>query len=158
MSYETLTLECEDGIATLTLNRPESLNAITVQMGHELTDAIARVRDDPEARVLLLTGAGRAFCAGEDVKQRPGDSEEVRARSTPLGKLIRGPLGPIEFAHVFRNMPKPVIAAVNGAAVGQGLSLALACDMRIASEDARLGAVWTLRGIPPESAGSFLLT
>jgi 2-(1,2-epoxy-1,2-dihydrophenyl)acetyl-CoA isomerase len=158
MDYETLTLERDEGIATLTLNRPQSLNAMTARMGTELNDAFARTRDDVEARVLVVTGAGRAFCAGEDVKERPADSAEARQRGTPLGKLARGPLAPIDFAHTFRNMPKPTIAAVNGAAVGQGLSLALACDMRIASENARFGAVWTLRGIPPESAGAFLLT
>ncbi len=158
MDYETLTLERTGPVATLTLDRPESLNAMTARMGVELNDAFARVRDDSEVRALVVTGAGRAFCAGEDVKERPADSDERRRNSTPLGKLARGPLAPIDFADTFRNMPKPTIAAVNGAAVGQGLSLALACDMRIASENARFGAVWTLRGIPPESAGAYLLT
>ncbi len=158
MNYETLTLQREDTIATLTLNRPESLNAMTHQMGIELNDAFIQARDDTQARALVITGAGRAFCAGEDVKQRPADSAELRERSTPLGKLARGPLAPIDFAATFRNMPKPTIAAVNGAALGQGLSLALACDMRIAADTARFGAVWTLRGIPPESAGAYLLT
>ena len=158
MSYETLLLERDNAIATLTLNRPESLNAMTHTMGLELNDAFAQVRDDTQVRALVITGAGRAFCAGEDVKERPADSAAIRERSTPLGKLARGPLAPIDFADTFRNMPKPTIAAVNGPAVGQGLSLALACDMRIASDTARFGAVWTLRGIPPESAGAFLLT
>ena len=158
MTYETLLLEREGPIATLTLNRPESLNAMTRQMGVELNDAFAQVRNDSQARVLIVTGAGRAFCAGEDVKQRPADSAEIREQSTPLGKLVRGPLAPIDFAATFRNMPIPTIAAINGAAVGQGLSLALACDMRLASSNAKLGAIWTLRGIPPESAGAYLLT
>ena len=158
MNYETLTLERKDAITTLTLNRPESLNAMTRLMGTELNDAFVQARDDTQARALVITGAGRAFCAGEDVKQRPADSEAIREQSTPLGKLARGPIAPIDFAETFRNMPKPTIAAVNGAAVGQGLSLALACDMRIASDNARFGAVWTLRGIPPESAGAYLLT
>ena len=158
MNYETLLLEREDTVATLTLNRPESLNAMTVQMGVELNQAFAQVRDDTEIRVLVITGAGRAFCAGEDVKQRPADSVERRAQNTPLAKLARGPLAPIDFAATFRNMPKPTIAAINGPAVGQGLSLALACDVRLASDKAKLGAIWTLRGIPPESAGAYLLT
>lgn len=158
MKYETLILERQGAVATLTLNRPESLNAMTRKMGVELNDAFAQVRDDTQARVLVVTGAGRAFCAGEDVKQRPADSAEIREQSTPLGKLARGPLAPIDFAATFRNMPKPTIAAVNGPAVGQGLSLALACDIRLASDNAKLGAVWTLRGIPPESAGAYLLT
>ncbi len=158
MNYETIQLERVDGVSTLTLNRPESLNAMTRQMSVELNHAFAQVRDDSESRALVITGAGRAFCAGEDVKQRPADSSELRARSTPIGKLARGPQAPLEFAEAFRNMPKPTIAAVNGAAVGQGLSLALACDMRLASETARFGAIWALRGIPPESAGAYLLT
>jgi 2-(1,2-epoxy-1,2-dihydrophenyl)acetyl-CoA isomerase len=158
MTFETLILEQEDSVATLTLNRPEALNAMTVGMASELREAFAEVRDDSDSRVLVITGAGRGFCAGEDVKQRPADSAESRQRSTPYNKLTRGPLAPLEFANTFRNMPKPTIASVNGAAVGQGLSLALACDMRIASDTAKFGAVWTLRGIPPESAGAYLLT
>ena len=158
MDYETLTLERADGVATLTLNRPESLNAMTARMGVELRDAFAEVRDDVDARVLLITGAGRAFCAGEDIKERPADSSAAKARATAYGRLARGASAPLEFADAFRSMPKPVIAAINGPAVGQGLSLALACDMRIAADNARLGAIWTLRGIPPESAGAYLLT
>lgn len=158
MSYETLTLERESGITTLTLNRPESLNALTRVMTRELEEVFELVRDDSESRALVITGAGRAFCAGEDVRERPGDSSEVRAASTPFGKLARGPGVHLVFAEPFRNMPKPTIASVNGAAVGQGLSLALACDLRIASDQARFGAIWSLRGIPPESAGAYLLT
>lgn len=158
MNYETLMLEREGAVATLTLNRPDSLNAMTRRMGTELNHAFAQVRDDTAARVLVVTGAGRAFCAGEDVKQRPADSAEIREQSTPLGKLARGPLAPMDFAATLRNMPKPTIAAINGAAVGQGLSLALACDIRLISDTAKLGAIWTLRGIPPESAGAYLLT
>ena|SRR5688572_5368508 len=158
MTYETLLLDRADRIATITFNRPQALNAVTAVMARELTDALAVCSSDPETRVLVLTGAGRAFCAGEDVKERPADSAEIRARSTPLGKLMSGPGGHIHFAHTMRAMTKPTIAALNGPAVGQGLSLALACDIRIASKDARLGAVWVRRGIPPESAGAYLLT
>ena len=121
MDYETLTLERAEAITTLTLNRPRSLNAMTARMGVELNDAFVGTRDDAEARVLVVTGAGRAFCAGEDVKERPADSAEARQRGTPLGKLARGPLAPIDFAQTFRNMPKPTIAAVNGAAVRAGI-------------------------------------
>lgn len=157
MDYETLVIERSQRISTITLNRPQSLNAITARMSAELNDAFAESARDTASRALILTGAGRAFCAGEDVKERPADSAQVRARSTPLGKLAAGPAGHIQFASALRSMAQPTIAAVNGAAVGQGLSLALACDIRIAAEDAQLGAIWVRRGIPPESAGSFLL-
>ena len=156
--YKTLKLERQDGIATLTLNRPERLNALTVEMGRELNDAILEVKADLGSRVLVLTGAGRAFCAGEDVKERPADSDGARQRQTPLSKLAGGPEGLMRFADTFRTMTKPTVASVNGFAVGQGLSIALACDIRIASADAGFGAIWTRRGIPPESSGAYLLT
>lgn len=156
--YKTLILERKDGIATLTLNRPERLNALTVEMGRELSDAVERVKGDLGSRVLVLTGAGRAFCAGEDVKERPADSDGTRDQQTPLSKLARGPESFMRFANSFRTMNKPTIASVNGYAVGQGLSIALACDIRIASNDAGFGAIWTRRGIPPESSGAYLLT
>jgi enoyl-CoA hydratase/carnithine racemase len=157
MSYETLRLEREGSITTLTLNRPDVLNALSAQMGRELSDALVATANDQGSRALIVTGAGRAFCAGEDVKERPADSVDVRARSTPLGKLVAGPNGHTHFASTLRSMAQPTIAALNGPAVGQGLSLALACDLRIASADAQLGAIWVRRGIPPESAGSYLL-
>jgi 2-(1,2-epoxy-1,2-dihydrophenyl)acetyl-CoA isomerase len=155
---QPIDLEKKEGIATITLNRPERLNSLTAAMVRELASAIDEVKKDPEMRVLVLTGAGRAFCAGEDVKERPGDSEEVRARQTPMDKLARGPASLMAFADTFRGMVKPTIASVNGFAVGQGLSIAMACDIRIASDNAQLGAIWTRRGIPPESAGAYLLT
>jgi enoyl-CoA hydratase/carnithine racemase len=158
MNYNTIILTREDGIATITLNRPERLNALSAEMGKELRDAIEVVKNDLESRVLVLTGAGRGFCAGEDVKERPGDSAEIRAQQTALSKLARTPASLIHFADTFRNMLKPTIASVQGFAVGQGLSLAAACDIRIASEEAQFGAVWVSRGIPPESAGAYLLT
>ncbi len=129
-----------DRIATITLNRPQALNAVTAQMAAGVDGRVGVCSNDPEIRVLVLTGAGRAFCAGEDVKERPADSAEMRARSTPLGKLMSGPGGHIHFAHTMRAMTKPTIAALNGPAVGQGLSLALACDIRIASKDAQTRA------------------
>jgi len=158
MPYKTVILENKEGVATLRMNRPERLNALSTEMGRELKEAIEEVRNDLNSRVLVLIGEGRAFCAGEDVKERPGDSLEVRAKQTPLTKLANTPRELMRFADTFRKMVKPTIAAVNGFAVGQGLSLALACDMRIASEDAQFGAVWVRRGIPPESAGAYLLT
>ncbi|HEY90595.1 MAG TPA: enoyl-CoA hydratase/isomerase family protein [Dehalococcoidia bacterium] len=158
MDYKTIILDKNKGIATITLNRPDRLNALSSEMSREIWHAIEETESDTSSRVLVLTGTGRAFCAGEDVKERPGDSAEVRQRQTPLTKLSGGPKGLMKYADTFRNMVKPTIAAVNGFAVGQGLSLAMSCDIRIASEDARFGAIWVRRGIPPESAGAYLLT
>lgn len=158
MRYKTLIIEKKDNIATLKLNRPERLNALSVEMGHELKDALNELKDDFESRVLVVTGEGRAFCAGEDVKERPGDSQQAKQQWTPLSKFAGLPTELMRFADTFRSMTKPTIASINGFAVGQGFSLALACDIRIASEDAMLGAIWTRRGIPPESAGAYLLT
>lgn len=158
MAYDFVILEKRDSVATLTLNRPQRLNALSVEMGRELNQAIDEAKEDLESRVLVITGEGRAFCAGEDVKQRPADSNQARQQQTPLSKFANSPSSLVRFASVFRNMSKPTIASINGPAVGQGLSLALACDIRIASEDAELGAIWTRRGITPESAGAYLLT
>jgi len=158
MDYKTIVLEKKEGIATITLNRPDRLNALSSEMNRELWHAIEEIESDTSSRVLVLTGTGRAFCVGEDVKERPGDSVEVRGRQTPLTKLSTGPRNLVRFADTFRNMVKPTIASVNGFAVGQGLSLALSCDIRIVSEEAQFGAIWVRRGIPPESAGAYLLT
>ncbi len=158
MEYRTVILEKSDGVGTVTLNRPDALNALSSEMGRELSQAIEEVLSDPESRVLVLAGTGRAFCAGEDVKERPGDSAEVRKRQTPLAKLATGPRGSTRFAENLRTSVKPSIASVNGFAVGQGLSIAMSCDIRIASEQAQFGAIWVRRGIPPESSGAFLLT
>ena len=158
MTYNTVILERKDGIATITLNRPQALNALSSELSRELNAAMKEVENDDESRVLVLTGTGRSFCAGEDVKERPGDSVEVKKRLNPLNKLAATPASLMHFASTFRGMVKPVIASVNGFAVGQGLSIALACDIRIASEEAQFGAIWTRRGIPPESAGAYLLT
>jgi enoyl-CoA hydratase/carnithine racemase len=157
VDYETLVIDRNEKITTIILNRPQSLNAVTARMSLELTEALAASAADTESRALILSGSGRAFCAGEDVKERPADSAEVRARSTPLGKVASGSAAHIQFASRLRSLAQPTIAALNGPAVGQGLSLALACDIRIAAQDAQLGAVWVRRGIPPESAGAFLL-
>jgi len=158
MAYKTLIIEKRNNVATLKFNRPERLNALSSEMGRELRTAIEELKDDLESRVLVLTGEGRAFCAGEDVKERPADSSQAKQAQSSLSKFAHTPSELIRFAVSFRNMTKPTIASINGYAVGQGLSLALACDIRIASEDANLGAIWTRRGIPPESAGAYLLT
>jgi len=154
VNYETIILEKKDRIATITMNRPERLNAITVQMEEDLNNVFIDVAEDDDVRVVVLTGAGRGFCSGEDVKERPGETPGWRKPSQSI-------TNPVTHGNrmilALRNITKPVIAAVNGAAVGQGLSLCLHSDIRIASENARLGAVWALRGIPPESFSAYIL-
>ena len=154
MSYETIILEKKDRIATITMNRPERLNAITRQMDNDLCDAFTDVARDNDVRVVVLTGAGRGFCAGEDLNRR---AEELPGQNQPSQRVGPPVTDDNRMVLALRNIPKPVIAAVNGAAVGQGLALCLHSDIRIASERARLGAVWMLRGIPPESVSAYVL-
>jgi len=147
--YTTLLVEREGGVLTITLNRPDVLNAFNNTMTSELQDALRKAERDPEVRCLVLTGAGRAFSAGEDLKSRQagGDKsfiESLRNRYNPIIAKLR-------------TMEKPVIAAVNGVAAGAGLGLALACDLRIASDQARFGQVFVRVGLAPDSGTSFLL-
>ncbi|MSQ34147.1 MAG: hypothetical protein EXR60_07025, partial [Dehalococcoidia bacterium] len=154
MPYESILFDLSDGVATITLNRPERLNAMGGQMHSELDDALVRCRDDRQVRCLVITGAGRGFCSGQDLKQRSAASEVDNREASAKRVLNRQfDLTP----DIMREMAKPIIAAVNGAAVGLGLSLALSADIIIASQAARFGAVWALRGIPPESAGAYNL-
>ncbi len=153
MEYYDIKTEKIGHIAVLTLNRPDRLNAMTERLHQEMISALEAFDNDEEIRVVIITGAGRGFCAGEDVKERPGeDSIPERTAKRVLDQKSRD-----GFPMLLQNMMKPVIAAVNGPAVGQGLSLALACDIRIGSETARMGAIWTKRGIPPESCGAYNL-
>jgi enoyl-CoA hydratase/carnithine racemase len=154
VDYEDLIQEKADGIATITLNRPHALNAISLPMLASFSAALRDADTDPSVRVIVLTGAGRGFCAGLDLKDMFG---ATTAQSGALGLLS----GAFDLQNsppvVLHTTDKPVICALNGAAVGYGLDLALGCDIRIASEQARLGAVFTRRGILPESGGTWLL-
>src|SRR5579875_1155877 len=150
MAYETIDVVVDGPIATLTLNRPERLNAFDLRMSDEIVDAIGRVQSDAGLRVLIITGAGRAFCAGGDVRT-PG---EIGAERTPmeardwlkrLGQRL--PLA-------LQQLEKPVIAAINGVAAGGGLDLACACDLRIASETATFISVFARIGLFPGTGGS----
>lgn len=145
----------KDGVAILTLNRPERLNAFSGPMLAAMLEALPRLADDPNVGVVLLTGAGRAFCAGGDVKamaegrELSGETLEEKARA--LRSLM-------EVSRWLHEMPKPTIAMVRGAAVGAGLSLALACDLRIAGDTARFGTGFARVGFPGDFGGSFFLT
>jgi 2-(1,2-epoxy-1,2-dihydrophenyl)acetyl-CoA isomerase len=154
MAYQTILLKKEKGIATITLNRPERLNALNNQMAEELWDVFTNLSRDEEARVLVVTGAGRAFCAGADVRDRFLKRIEERKRGERKAELRRGMT---EMVMLLRNMPQPIIASLNGPAVGFGCTFALACDMRIASEEARLGLVFVRVGLVPEFGSTYFL-
>jgi 2-(1,2-epoxy-1,2-dihydrophenyl)acetyl-CoA isomerase len=152
--FETLHVETADNVATVTLNRPESLNALNDRMTTELTKVIRQFQRAPEVRCVVLTGAGRAFSSGQDLgdlKAKYGDPAFV----PHLGDDIRRRYNPV--VQGLRDLEKPVLAAVNGVAAGAGLSLALACDVRIASEKASFIEVFVNVGLVPDSASTFFL-
>jgi 2-(1,2-epoxy-1,2-dihydrophenyl)acetyl-CoA isomerase len=146
--------ELQGEIATLTLDRPEKLNAYTPQMGEELVAAFRALRDDAAVRAVILTGAGRGFCAGVDLDALKAAHAGGRAGAGPrLGEeaFVRSfPLELLEF-------PKPVIAAINGAAIGVGVTMLLPCDIRIAAEGAKLGLTFAKLGILPGLGSTHLL-
>lgn len=139
-------VDVEDGIAILTLMRAQVANALSIQMLHEMNEALQTIQYDRSIRVVIVTGDGeKAFCAGADLKERKGMSEEeVRKTVALIGQTI---------TH-FETLAQPVIAAINGVAFGGGLELALACDVRIASDDAKLGLTETALGIIPGAGGT----
>jgi 2-(1,2-epoxy-1,2-dihydrophenyl)acetyl-CoA isomerase len=153
-TFETLLIETAGNVCTVTLNRPESLNSFNDQLTAELTRAIRQLQRTAEVRCVVLTGAGRAFSSGQDLgdlKAKYGNAEFV----PHLGEDIRRRYNPL--IQGLRDLEKPVIAAVNGVAAGAGLSLALACDLRIASEKASFIEVFVNVGLVPDSASTFFL-
>lgn len=153
-TYETLLVQTADGVCTITLNRPDSLNSINETMTSELAKVIRGLQRDDAVRAVILTGAGRAFCSGQDLgvlKEKYADPnftphlmEDLKRRYNPV---ILG----------LRDLEKPVIAAVNGVAAGAGLSFALACDLRIASDKASFIEVFVNVGLVPDSGSSYFL-
>jgi 2-(1,2-epoxy-1,2-dihydrophenyl)acetyl-CoA isomerase len=152
MPYQNIIFSSEGGIARLTLNRPDRLNSFNDAMHAEVRDALRRVRDDASSRVLLLTGAGRGFCAGQDLGDRavaPG-SEPV-----DLGASIERNYKPLILA--LRALPMPVVCAVNGVAAGAGANLAFACDIVIAAKSASFIQAFCKIGLMPDSGGTYFL-
>ena len=144
-----LRIETADGVATVTLDRPDALNALTVPLKEGLVDAFRAFASDDAVRAVVLTGAGRAFCAGQDLHERLQPdalplADEIRARYNPLIRAMRA-------------LPKPIVAAVNGVAAGAGASLAFACDIRIAAEDASFLLAFGRVGLIPDSGATWLL-
>jgi enoyl-CoA hydratase/carnithine racemase len=152
-TYKCLLYEVKDGIATLTLNRPERLNALGDTLREDLLDGVARASDDPEVRVIVLTGAGKGFCSGGDVKAMNENKERGTAR--PL--LEKMAPGRDRSVLALREAPKPVVAAVNGAAAGAGMNIALCCDIRLASTAAKFSQAFVKRGLHPDWGGTYFL-
>jgi 2-(1,2-epoxy-1,2-dihydrophenyl)acetyl-CoA isomerase len=152
VSYATILFELRAGVARLTLNRPERLNSFNIEMHAEVRAVLDEVKEDGSCRVLVLTGAGRGFCAGQDLGDRavaPG------AAATDLGDSIERRYKPLVLA--LRALPMPVIAAVNGVAAGAGANLALACDMVIAARSASFIQSFSKLGLVPDSGGTWFL-
>jgi 2-(1,2-epoxy-1,2-dihydrophenyl)acetyl-CoA isomerase len=151
MNYETLLIEKQAGVGVVTLNRPDVLNAMNPQMGEEMVAAFTTLAADDDTRVVILTGAGRAFCSGADI------SRTALRRMEPGPNLFAAFNFAIAMPQLMVNYPKPIIAAVNGVAVGVGFTITLPCDIRVASEDARFGAPFTRLGLIPELSSSYFL-
>lgn len=145
----------KDGVATLTMNRPDRLNALSGSMLDGLLEALPRLADDPEVGVIVLTGAGRAFCAGGDVKAMAEGREFGGVTLEERAQALRARM---EVSRWLHEMPKPTIAMVRGAAAGAGLSLALACDLRIAGDGARFATAFARVGYSGDFGGSWFLT
>ena len=145
----------KDGVAVLTLNRPDRLNAMSRPMLDALIEALPRLAEDPEVGVVVLTGAGRGFCAGGDVKAMAEGTELGGQTMEEKAQALRGRMETSRWLH---EMPKPTIAMMRGPAAGAGLSLAMACDLRIASDTARLGTAFARVGYSGDFGGSYYLT
>ncbi|MBA4739936.1 MAG: enoyl-CoA hydratase/isomerase family protein [Burkholderiales bacterium] len=153
MSFEQLSFQVTNGISTITLNQPESLNSFTTQMLSELTEALSKAENDPQVRVIVLTGSGRAFCAGQNLNERKRSSDQPKY---DIGQSLRERYVPIVTA--IRSSKKPVIGAINGIAAGAGANVALACDLVIAKESASFLQAFTRIGLMPDAGGTFFLT
>jgi enoyl-CoA hydratase/carnithine racemase len=157
MAYDTILYDVSDRVLTITLNRPERLNAFTEQMREEMTDALDRADADDDVRAIIVTGAGRGFCAGADL-QRGGATfnYDERAASAPEEQEWHRDGGGKLTLRIY-DVNKPIIAAVNGPAVGIGVTMQLPMDIRIAAESARFGFVFSRRGIVPEACSTWFL-
>ncbi|MCL5116653.1 MAG: enoyl-CoA hydratase-related protein [Firmicutes bacterium] len=149
-SYQWLELEVAERVATIALNRPETLNALTDGLLKELTDAVKSVEKNPEVRVLVLTGRGRGFCSGQDLK-----SFQDSAGERDIGAHLDQFYHPL--IRKLATLEKPTIAMINGVVAGAGMSLALACDLRVAAEGARFSQAFVRIGLVPDSGSTYFL-
>jgi 2-(1,2-epoxy-1,2-dihydrophenyl)acetyl-CoA isomerase len=152
MAFETLIYEIAGGVLTITLNRPDSYNACNEQMTTDLQEALKNAERDEAVRAIVITGAGKAFCSGQDLKEAP---EPGAGSRRSLSDSLQRRYNPI--IRKLTSMPKPIIGALNGVAAGAGCSIALACDLRIASEHASLLQAFVNIGLVPDSGSSYFL-
>jgi 2-(1,2-epoxy-1,2-dihydrophenyl)acetyl-CoA isomerase len=150
MAAETVLFDLADGVATLTLNRPEKLNAFGGTMREDLTAAIERANDDDDVRALIITGAGRAFCSGADLSERVGNLDSGNFDSGDVLDKVYNPL-----IRYIAAMEKPIVAAVNGVAAGAGANVALACDIVVAARSASFIQAFCRIGLMPDAGGSY---
>jgi len=155
MTYEHITAEADGPILTITLNRPDKLNAYTALMGSEIEDAFLKADNDDGIRVIIVTGAGRGFCAGADISGGADAFNVNKGAAMFQGSRARASSG--GFVEAIYNCRKPSIAAINGAAVGVGITLCLPMDIRIASKDAKIGFIFARRGLVPEAGSAWFL-
>src|SRR5436309_12032285 len=144
--------ESNNGVATITLNRPERLNAVTFEVYHELTDFLAKLHDEKNVRVVVITGSGRAFCSGGDVRDIIGELQGQDAEG-----LLRFTRLTCELIHNMRSLPKPIIASINGTTAGAGACIALASDIRIAAEEAKIAFIFVKVGLAGTDMGATYL-
>ena len=148
MAHEFIATSTEQGVTTVTLNRPDVLNAFNRRMARELQEALTTAADDASVRAVLLTGAGRGFCAGQDLG-------EAMSAKLDLGEIVKTSYNPL--VRAIRALEKPVVCAVNGVAAGAGANLALACDVVVAAEDASFIQSFSKVGLVPDTSGTFVL-
>lgn len=151
MDYDFLRYSVDQGVASITLCRPDVLNSFNRRMAQELQRALERAGADADVRAVLLTGAGRGFCAGQDL----GEATTGEVAAIDLGDVVKTSYNPIVLA--IRELEKPVVCAVNGVAAGAGANLALACDLVIAAEDASFVQSFSKIGLVPDTSGTFFL-
>src|SRR5213083_1001527 len=149
---KTFLYEQRDGVATITLNRPERLNAITFEVYRELTDFFAQLRDEKNVRVVVITGAGRAFCSGGDVRDIIGELQGQDAEG-----LLKFTRLTCELIHNMRSLSKPIIASINGTTAGAGACIALASDIRIAAEEGKIAFIFVKVGLAGADMGATYL-
>lgn len=155
MDFETILHDVADGVATITLNRPEKLNSFTEQMHHELRSALSQAKSDATVRAVVLTGAGRGFCAGQDLSDRVMNTDDPDAQFD-LGETLETLYNPL--VTLITSMEKPVLCAVNGVAAGAGANVALACDIVIAGQSASFLEPFCRLGLVPDAGGTWSLT
>ncbi len=156
MAYETILFDVSDNVGTLTLNRPDKLNSFNNQMHGEVADVLQRVIAEEDIRCLLLTGAGRGFCAGQDLSDRRMDPNDPDAEPPDLGETLETLYNPL--IRAITGMDTPVVCAVNGVAAGAGANVALACDIVLAGESASFIQAFCRLGLVPDAGGTWSLT